>query len=411
MAPAGAVPSGPPSITLDYGRQSGLTYSLAAQASDSDGDVTRIEMCVEEECTEERFAVSEGADSLVTCLSGDTETLARIYAFPSAGVFEVTVRATGRGCPLVGSPEITTRTFEVEVEALPEPPVREPIPCVDEGPLRTSDRGVDETSVTLGIVTSFLGREAASRGAIYDGVEAARLAINGSGGVCGRQLQLLVVDDGGDNARRQHLLRNMIDADDIFGIVATRMDDVLVDLEDAEVPAIGTPAEVRTEFDNPWAWSISPGNEAFGWIAVEDAYADGARSFALVYDGENAFGLETREAFAAAVASHPDATLVHEDLRYADARGDCLNVFAAQGYTALHLAARAIGLAGVDLTRGGVREVLDTQAFDLALNGGALDFSAPRRQANRWMRAYSIEYKGAFGGLRDVTGWCEDPRG
>ena len=507
--PARALPPGPPAISFDAHQAGPLTFELIAILDDPDGDLTAAELCVEGACSSETFDASAVPGSLDSCALGDQESLSVLHDFPSAGSFEVTVRATGGGCLLLGSSETTEAVFELEVPEPPEPPpTHEPIVCAEPGTPTASAPGVDVETVTLAATVPMSGPEASVRGEVAAGIRAATEVINSFGGVCDRLLELRLINDGGDAQRRRQYVQALIAEDDVFAFVAQDVQGNIDLLEEAGVPAVGTPAAARDEFDASWVWPIRAGNDAFGWISVEEAYEVGARRFAIVYEQDDPLGEETREAVQAAVASHGDAELVTQtplpagipsygepissfnvacgqgcdaviyalgpqamltwmagaprrgtirdsahpvmfstdmatscqsscdgivtwtdfqppigsppgeverycqDLHAYSPQADCYNTHTEAAYAAVFVAARAMGLVGVDLTRDGFAEALDSSSFDLGLTGGSLAWSVPRRQANRWMRGYSIVIvsMGTFAGWRDETGWYEDPR-
>lgn len=77
-------------------------------------------------------------------------------------------------------------------------------------------------------------------------------------------------------------------------------------------------------------------------------------------------------------------------------------------YAGVIIAARAMGAAGVDLTRAGLASVLDTTPIDVGLTDGALAWEPGLRDANRSLRLYEVDTTEALG-MRPLGGWQSAP--
>ncbi|HEX9711677.1 MAG TPA: ABC transporter substrate-binding protein [Actinomycetota bacterium] len=306
-APSGAVPIGPPTISFDAIRTGGSTYRLIATAEDPDGQIVEMSLCAGTSC-EAWSEVSPGPGELLACVTGDQEVIEIIHTFPGPGIYEVTTRATGEGCPLLGAREHVEEVFTVEVPDLPDPgdpPPHQPIACADPGTPTSTAPGVDSERVTIAMTIELSDPHARE---VSQGAMAAVEVINALGGVCDRILQVLVADDGGDTQERRGYVRFFEER--AFALVGQEVQGVITDIEEAGMPAVGSYATSRDEFPTTWIWPIRAGNDSFGRIAVEHTYGQAARRFGVVYDTTTPIGTETRDAVEAAIAEHDDAVLV-----------------------------------------------------------------------------------------------------
>ncbi|MCU1730716.1 MULTISPECIES: ABC transporter substrate-binding protein [unclassified Pseudomonas] len=109
------------------------------------------------------------------------------------------------------------------------------------------DPGVEEQFLRLGTLLPAEG-ELAEAARVVRAIVAGRIeAINASGGIHGRALQLSVIDPGPDRASAEAALTRLLDEEQVFALVmplAPALDDTLAArLEQAGVPLIGVRAE------------------------------------------------------------------------------------------------------------------------------------------------------------------------
>lgn len=500
--PAGALPSAEPTLVLEA-RRIGftLTYDLILEARDRDGAIRSLSVCVEEACARSERASSPAGD-IAACLAGDSATVGLRHTFSAPGTFTATLSAQSGGCPVVGADQAVVEHEQIVVPD--PPPPHDPIVCAEPGTPAATDVGVHEDRVVVGTIATMSGAGASFKGGAAAGMHAAVRAINSMGGVCDRLIDLRIVDDGDSRARGEEAARTMIESGEVFALLGVPAGGIVDELEASGMPDVGTFGDSVEEFASALVWPTGPGNHAFGWIAVDEAYEQGARTFAVVYDGSEPRGTETRDAVADAVASyegasistsvelmparasysaevttyntacsngcdaviialapptyrtwaasrprpaqirtslHPD--LMHSqtaatcgaacagdfvwtgyqpligggsiervcsDIRTTHPTSDCSDPRTLAGYESVFVAARAMGHAGVDLTRAAFGTALDAHPFDAGLHGGPLSW-ATARQANRWMRAYEVVVaQASFAGWREAGDWREDPR-
>jgi ABC-type branched-subunit amino acid transport system substrate-binding protein len=80
-------------------------------------------------------------------------------------------------------------------------------------------RGVSDREVVLGMASVFSGANRELGRALKAGVEAAFLEVNAAGGVAGRTLRLVAVDDGYEPSRTLPAMRQLVEKDGVFAIV------------------------------------------------------------------------------------------------------------------------------------------------------------------------------------------------
>lgn len=247
-SPVRALPIAPPSVELLSERSTSLDTVLSATASDPDGSLTMLELCVEGVCTP---ATPTADEPVETCVSGDREQLQVPHRFPAYGEYEVTVRATGGSCLDLLAPETVERTFRFVVHEILPPPPAPPIEiaCAAPGTRTATDTGVTEGAITLAHVTS-VAPSFQDHGAL--GVAAAVASINAGGGICGRQLVLLT---GGEfEFQGDRGIREAVAADPfaLVGLHLSELDDTREEIETAQIPVIGTGGRAQADTASAW---------------------------------------------------------------------------------------------------------------------------------------------------------------
>ncbi|HET8540227.1 MAG TPA: ABC transporter substrate-binding protein [Anaeromyxobacter sp.] len=80
-------------------------------------------------------------------------------------------------------------------------------------------RGVTDREIVLGMASAFTGANRELGRSMRAGVEAALAAVNASGGVHGRKLRLVAVDDGYEPSRTGPAMRQLVEQDRVFAVV------------------------------------------------------------------------------------------------------------------------------------------------------------------------------------------------
>lgn len=132
-----------------------------------------------------------------------------------------------------GNPVVNPTTGET-IPGLPNVPVPAGSPTpgvgvvVPGGPPDAScrggktDVGVTPTTVKVGAVISITGPLPGAFNAARDAIDSYFKALNEQGGICGRRVQLLVRDDGGDTANNARVTRQLLDEDEVFAFVGSQ---------------------------------------------------------------------------------------------------------------------------------------------------------------------------------------------
>jgi serine/threonine protein kinase/ABC-type branched-subunit amino acid transport system substrate-binding protein len=97
--------------------------------------------------------------------------------------------------------------------------VVEPSRAASPEPARPSVRGVTDDAITLGMSAAFSGASRELGNRMKLGLETAFAAINESGGVAGRSLKLLALDDGYEGARALANVQELINERNVFAII------------------------------------------------------------------------------------------------------------------------------------------------------------------------------------------------
>jgi branched-chain amino acid transport system substrate-binding protein len=126
--------------------------------------------------------------------------------------------ATGRVLLVLGGASLAVLVGAVALSL--SPPVKKIDALVDEAlaPAPVS-RGVSDTEIVLGMASPFSGANRELGNGMRAGVEAALAEVNATGGVHGRRLRLVAVDDGYEPSRTLPAMRQLVEKDRVFAVV------------------------------------------------------------------------------------------------------------------------------------------------------------------------------------------------
>ncbi|MEY2476608.1 MAG: hypothetical protein QOG87_1923 [Actinomycetota bacterium] len=140
-----------------------------------------------------------------------------------------------------------------------------------------SDVGITPTSITLGNVSGLTGVITNSFEQGPQAVQALFSAVNAKGGICGRQLKLVVQDDGQDASRNAANHADLIPKVFAFVGSTTHADSASVQqMVDAKVPDIGFAINANRG-QSPVFWSAggstlyTQGGRPYGWNSLQTA--------------------------------------------------------------------------------------------------------------------------------------------
>src|SRR5438094_8097012 len=181
-----------------------------------------------------------------------------------------------------------------------------------------TDLGVTGTQINLASTLAESGEGSSFLGDARYGLLSVVAAVNRSGGICGRRLNLKVVDDGWNASTGEQFIRSFI-ADHYFALAVVPSSEGLNqaslppygsnDIDRAGIPVVGTDGMLYSQYVDSLIWPVATSTISTSHIAVLNAYNHGARSFGIVWDRKYKFGGEGEAAFKGAVSRLSGATL------------------------------------------------------------------------------------------------------
>lgn len=178
-----------------------------------------------------------------------------------------------------------------------------------------TDTGVTATSIKLASTVAESGIGQSFLGDVRYGMTAVVNQTNAAGGICGRKLDLTLVDDGWSPTLGESDIRSFI-ADGVFALPVVPSSEGLnqasrsQDIDNATIPVIGTDGMLYSQYADPWIWPVATSTISTAHIAVKSAYDSGARTFGIVYDTSYKFGSEGEKAFKGAISRLSGARLL-----------------------------------------------------------------------------------------------------
>jgi ABC-type branched-subunit amino acid transport system substrate-binding protein len=172
----------------------------------------------------------------------------------------------------------------------------------------STDRGVTATSIKLGATVVQSGIGASFLGSVPIAMTAVKNEVNRTGGICGRRLDLKMVDDGWDPARGFQYIQNLIEGDKVFALAVNPSSEGLRlasgqgYLTKTRTPVVGTDGMLNSQYADPWIWPVAASTVSTMHIMAVDACNRlDKRQFSIVFDSKYHFGVEGAYAFNAAV--------------------------------------------------------------------------------------------------------------
>ncbi|HVL33068.1 MAG TPA: ABC transporter substrate-binding protein, partial [Actinomycetota bacterium] len=145
-------------------------------------------------------------------------------------------------------------------------------------------------------------------------MEALVRKVNSAGGICGRLLDLKLVDDGWDAARGLGYIKNFI-AEKVFALAVVPSSEGLTaaieagEIDKAKIPVVGTDGMLRQQYQSQWVWPVATATVSTMRTMAKYGYDKGARCFGIVYDTRYRFGSEGADAFRTLVRKMPGAKM------------------------------------------------------------------------------------------------------
>jgi ABC-type branched-subunit amino acid transport system substrate-binding protein len=187
--------------------------------------------------------------------------------------------------------------------------------------------GVSGNRIKLAATNVRSGTGASFLGTAYIGMQAVVNRVNAAGGICGRLLDLKLVDDGW-SAPRGGLYIATFAKEDYFALPVVPSSEGLTQaiinhtIDDAAIPVVGSDGMLKEQYSSPWVWPVATSTVATMRIMTKYAFDNGARTFGIVYDNKYRFGVEGHDAFVEYVSEltgakpKADVPLLPEQSKY-----------------------------------------------------------------------------------------------
>jgi len=142
--------------------------------------------------------------------------------------------------------------------------------CGSGGSSSGSAPGVTDTEIKVAIIVPKTGPAAPTFDGFEQGARARFEEANATGGVHGRKIKVVVLDDQGDGAQQVVAARNAVQSEKVFGIVsASRVDTMFAYLKQNNVPVTGYPGQPPYALDR----NVFGAYGAFAMNLAQTAYA------------------------------------------------------------------------------------------------------------------------------------------
>lgn len=177
-----------------------------------------------------------------------------------------------------------------------------------------TDKGVSAGKIKLAATNVRSGTGASFLGSSYVGMQAVVNRVNAASGVCGRLLDLRLVDDGWNAATGQGYLATFAKGDYFALPVVPSSEGLTFAIENgtisnARIPVVGSDGMLKAQYFEPWVWPVATSTVSTMRVMAKHGFDTGARTFGIVYDERYKFGTEGATAFADYVQSLGGAKL------------------------------------------------------------------------------------------------------
>ncbi|MHB8511641.1 MAG: ABC transporter substrate-binding protein [Actinomycetota bacterium] len=170
-----------------------------------------------------------------------------------------------------------------------------------------TDVGVTSNEIKLGATVVNSGVGASFLADARYGMQGVVDAVNRAGGICGRQIKLVLKDDGWDFQKGGDDLRSLVEDDHVFALAVVPSSEGLKNISDSGylrrngIPVVGTDGMLIHQYRDPFIWPVAASTVSAMHIMAKQAYDAGARRFGIVYEDTYHFGIEGAYAFNAEV--------------------------------------------------------------------------------------------------------------
>jgi ABC-type branched-subunit amino acid transport system substrate-binding protein len=174
-----------------------------------------------------------------------------------------------------------------------------------------TDKGVSASRIKLATTAVLDG---AAKSLLSDSVISMKALIdrtNKAGGICGRLLDLNVVNDGFVASTGLQYIKNFI-GEDYFALPVVPSAEGLGaailagEISKAAIPVVGTDGMRKEQYSDPYVWPVAAATVTSMRVMAKYGYENrNSRTFAIIYDSKYKFGVEGKDAFIDQVSKMP----------------------------------------------------------------------------------------------------------
>lgn len=177
-----------------------------------------------------------------------------------------------------------------------------------------TEKGVSGNRIQLAATNVRSGTGSSFLGTAYIGMQAVVNRVNAVGGVCGRLLDLRLVDDGWRADTGAGYLDNFAKGN-YFALPVVPSSEGLTQaieskiISGAQIPVIGSDGMLKQQYSDPYVWPVATATVTTMRVMAQHAADAGYKSFGIIYDSQYKFGIEGAKAFREYVKQLPGVTL------------------------------------------------------------------------------------------------------
>lgn len=168
-----------------------------------------------------------------------------------------------------------------------------------------TDVGVTDKKIKLAATVVDDGPGASFLAPVRIGMTAVLNRVNRAGGICGRQLELIMRNDSWDAALGQQYIQNFVESEKAFALAVVPSSEGLRSansyIAQKKVPVVGTDGMLIHQYLNPWIWPVATSTISTMHVMAQNAAQRGAKTFGIVFDAKYHFGVEGAFAYNEAV--------------------------------------------------------------------------------------------------------------
>ncbi|MDQ3757636.1 MAG: ABC transporter substrate-binding protein [Actinomycetota bacterium] len=172
-----------------------------------------------------------------------------------------------------------------------------------------TDTGVSGSKIRVASTAVLDGEARSLLADSVTGMKAVVDKVNRAGGICGRLLDLTVVNDSFKDNDGLRVLRNFIE-EGYFALPVVPSAEGLGAailggwIDRAKIPVVGTDGMRQEQYTSDWVWPVASATVTAMRVMAKYGYEKkGAKKFAIVWDEKYQFGREGKDAFKAQVAA------------------------------------------------------------------------------------------------------------